>query len=77
MAKKVKNVIRLEWTHNGMYMVGEVGQVLPMYFVTGNEPVLSIVEDEKCFVVRTKSRGGEFGPPILAGKTDAIKVVYA
>lgn len=77
MPKKEKDVKRLEWRHNGMYMTGEIGGLLPMYFGTGHEPVLTIVEDDLCFVIKTKSRGGEYGPPIFAGKSDVIKAVYA
>lgn len=77
MPEKEKKIQKLEWMHNGMHMIGEVGCKLPKYYGTGKEPVLSIVEDDKCIVIRTKSRGGEYGPPIFAGKSDALSVIYA
>lgn len=69
-------VLELMWSHNGMKMFCEVGGTLPGYFETGTEPVLSIVEDDKCFVIQTKSRGGETGSPVLAGKPDRISAKY-
>jgi len=72
-----REVLELEWMHNGMKMFCKVGGHLPKYYGTENEPVISISEDEKCFVIRTRSRGGDGGPPVFAGKSDKIAVVYA
>ena len=72
-----REVLELKWTHNGMKMACKVGGRLPKYFGTEDEPVLSIIEDNIGFVIRTRSRGGDGGPPVYAGKPDKISVKYA
>lgn len=72
-----REVLELKWMHNGMKMACKVGGRLPKYFGTEDEPVLSIVENAYCFVIRTQSRGGESGPPVMAGKSDKISLKYA
>ncbi len=71
-----REVLELKWMHNGMKMACKLGGRLPKYYGTDDEPVLSIIEDDRCFVIRTRSRGGESGPPVFAGKTDKLSVKY-
>lgn len=50
-----------------MKMQCEVGKMLPKYFGTGKELVRAIFEEGSYYMVCTKSRGAESGPPIMAG----------
>ena len=46
----------------------EVGKALPVYFETGSEPVLEIIDYGDHYAIHTVSRGGSFGPAVRAGK---------
>ncbi len=63
-----KRIWKLSRKHNGMDMECEVGQSLPSYYRTGDEPVLAILDAVSCYKICTSQRGGTRGEPVLAGK---------
>lgn len=58
----------LRWEHNGETMEARVGQALPTYYRTGDEPVLAIIDAGHVYFVCTPNRGGARGEPVMAGK---------
>ena len=71
-----RRICGLEWQHNGMAMSCEVGGSLPVYFETGDEPVLSIFDRGDHYIICTLSRGVENHVPVYAGKSDCQNVHY-
>lgn len=62
-----RRIAALDWEHNGQQMSCKVGEPMPPYYQTGQEPVLAIFDGGTCFKICTPSRGGIRGEPILAG----------
>jgi hypothetical protein len=65
---KTARIRALAWDHDGKDMSCNVGQPMPRYYQTGDEPVLAIFDAGDHFKICTPSRGGVRGEPILAGK---------
>ena len=63
-----KRVWKLKWEHKNMDMEAEIGEPLPSYYQTGQEPVLAIVDCGSFYSVCTPNRGGVRGEPVRAGK---------
>lgn len=59
---------KLAWQHNRRDFSCEVGQPMPSYFGTKNEPVLAIFDCGDHFKICAPSRGGVRGDPIMAGQ---------
>jgi hypothetical protein len=62
----VDRICALSWIHNGKQMSCTVGEPMPSYYQTGDEPVLAIFKGAGVFIICTPSRGGVRGDPILA-----------
>lgn len=71
-----QRVARLEWTHKGQRMSGEIGKPLPPYYGTGDEPVLALFDCGNVYKICTANRGGLRGDPVLASRESVSQVVY-
>jgi hypothetical protein len=69
-------IASLSWRHNGMAMSCSIGEPLPTYYRTGDEPVLAILDCGNVYKVCTPSRGGLRGDAVLAGKSDESHATY-
>lgn len=59
---------RLEYTHNSMPMVAEVGHPVHSYYRERNPIVIAILKRANCYLVCLAERGVARGEPILVGE---------
>lgn len=64
-----ERIRKLKWKHEGKDFECEVGEAMPSYYQTGEEPVLAIFDCSNHYKICTPNRGGLRGEPIMAGKS--------
>jgi hypothetical protein len=64
-------IVKLSWRLNdGRKIQSEIGLPLPLYFETGSEPVLEIIDCGDHYEIHTESRGGSYGSAVRAEKSE-------
>jgi len=69
--QQVNRISELAWEHNGMQMSCAVGDEAPIYYGTGKESVVAILDCGQLFKVCTTNRGVVRGEAVLVGKSCA------